>query len=316
MKILVTGSSGFLGHAIRQDLIKRGYETYGTTRSRPPEDAREFRFDIVKDSCEKVFDNINFDIIIHAIGLVDDNARFKRLKQTNVNGTKQILNYAKKTNCKHFIQLSSVSVYGIKTLGQNRIEKSLKIQPHSLVSKYGRSKAQAECEVLRSGVPYTILRLPIMFGKGDSMISLPLINLLHNKLIHFRGKGEKLISIMPINNLCELISVLIERPAFNQSFHCPSYQIPLNLFVNEHSYLTNLPYQVKRSSLFWLFLRKRNTITKILFSYSWRGAHFQDTLIRSLLPEYMDIITWKDAIGEVVCKVDSKTIPIVPLPFN
>ena len=38
MKILVTGTSGFLGNAIRHDLINKGYDTYGTTRSRPPEE--------------------------------------------------------------------------------------------------------------------------------------------------------------------------------------------------------------------------------------------------------------------------------------
>lgn len=61
MKILVTGSSGFLGHAIRIHLANIGHETYGTTRSRPPMDEREFRFDVIKDSCEKTFKNINFE---------------------------------------------------------------------------------------------------------------------------------------------------------------------------------------------------------------------------------------------------------------
>jgi nucleoside-diphosphate-sugar epimerase len=128
-------------------------------------DEREFRFDIIKDSCEKSFKKIAFDVIIHTIGLVEDNARFRDLKQVNVDGTKKIITYAKQINCKHLIHLSSVSVYGIKTLGQNRSEKSVKIRPHSLISKYGRSKAQAELAVRKSEVPFTILRLPLMIEK-------------------------------------------------------------------------------------------------------------------------------------------------------
>jgi len=304
MKILVTGSSGFLGYAIRTYLTNIGYETYGSTRSQPPVDEREFRFDIVKDSCEKSFKKIVFDVIIHTIGLVEDNARFRDLKQTNVDGTKKILGYAKQTNCTHFIHLSSVSVYGIKALGQNRIENSVKIRPHSLISKYGRSKAQAELAVLKSEVPFTILRLPLIIGKGDRMVSSQLLELLTNGQLYYSGTGENLVSIMPVDNLCSLISLLIEKKASNRSFHCPSYHIPLNSFVNKYSSLTNLPFQIKKSPI-WLFGGKANNIQKILLAYSWKGAHFQDSLIREFLPKYIDAISWEESIKEAVDRLYS-----------
>ena len=308
MRILVTGSSGFLGHAIRQVLINQGYETYGTTRSRPPEDEREFQFDISKDHCDDVFHGINFDIIIHTIGLVDDKASFKDLKKINVIGTRKILKYAKRTNCKNFIHLSSVSVYGINTLGQNRSENSVKRRPHSLVSKYARSKAQAELAIVKSGLPFTILRLPLMIGKGDRMVSIKLVELLRKGRLNYVGTGEKLISIMPVNNLCMLISILVSRSSLNQSLHCPSYHIPLNSFVKEHSSSVNLPFQIKKTSLF-LLLEKPNNMVKILLTFSWRGAHFKDSLIRELLPEYNDIITWEESIKEALENNDLPSEP-------
>ncbi|MBN2157521.1 MAG: NAD(P)-dependent oxidoreductase [Candidatus Lokiarchaeota archaeon] len=295
MKILITGSSGFLGYAIRKFLDEKGYETYGTTRSRPPLDKREFVFDINKDSCATVFNDIDFDVIIHTIGLLDDNARFKTLKQTNVDGTRKIIDYAKQKNCKNFIYLSSVSVYGFRTLGQNRDEYSTKIRPHFLFSKYSRSKAQAEVVVLKSGIPFTVLRLPLMIGKGDCMVSPKLVELIKNKQVFYFGKGKKLISIMPVDNLCELISILIEKPAYNQSFHVPSYHIPLDLFLNKHSSLIQTPFQKMKPSIF-ISWGKLNNMAKIILAFSWRGAHFQDSLIRKLLPEYHDLISWDNAI--------------------
>ncbi len=312
MKILVTGSSGFLGHAIRRYLTNQGYETYGTTRSRPPEDEREFRFDIVKDSCNTVFKNIKFDVIIHTIGLVEDGARFKELKRVNVIGTKKIINYAKQTDCKHFIHLSSVSVYGINTLGQNRNEKTVKMRPHSLVSKYARSKAQAELAILNSGIPFTVLRLPLMIGKGDKMVSSKLVELLYKNHIYYIGKGKNLVSIMPVDNLCVLISILIKKSALNQSLHAPSYHIPLNAFVEKHASLTNLPFQIKRPPI-WLLFGKPNNMMKILLSYSWKGSHFQDSLIRALLPEYKDEISWEEAIKQALRGYISTYKPLISI---
>ena len=68
MKVLVTGTSGFLGGAIRRHLISKGFDTYGTTRSRPPEDDQEFQFDITSDSCNHVFNNIEFDVFYFLFG--------------------------------------------------------------------------------------------------------------------------------------------------------------------------------------------------------------------------------------------------------
>jgi nucleoside-diphosphate-sugar epimerase len=297
MKILVTGSSGFLGNALRHHLINEGYDTYGTTRSRPPEDKKEFQFDITKDNCRQTFNNIKFDVIIHAIGLTDESAPYWLLKQTNVYGTKKIIQYAKVINCQHFIYLSSVSVYGIRILGQNRTENSTKISPHSYISKYGMTKAQAELEVVKAEIPYTVLRLPLMIGKGDKMVSPKLVDLLKNNKIFYLGNGTKLISIMPVENLLALVSILVKKGALNRSLHTPSFHISLNKFVKEHSLLDNLPLQIRKGFI-QIFLINLPNIRKILLFYSWRGAHFKDSEIRSLIPEYHDIVSWKTALQD------------------
>jgi nucleoside-diphosphate-sugar epimerase len=131
------------------------------------------------------------------------------------------------------------------------------------------------------------------------MISSQLIELLTNGQLHYSGKGEHLVSFMPVENLCSLISLLIEKPASNRSFHCPAFHIPLNSFVSKYSSLTNLPFQINKSP-FWLFEGKVNTMQKILSAYSWKGAYFQDSLIRGFLPEYVDAISWEESIKEAV----------------
>ncbi|MFW9878263.1 MAG: NAD-dependent epimerase/dehydratase family protein [Candidatus Thorarchaeota archaeon] len=302
MKILVTGTSGFLGNAIRHYLINKGYDTYGTTRSRPPEDDKEFHFDITKDSCRKTFNNIKFDVIIHCIGLTDESAPYWLLEQINVFGTKKILQYAKTINCNHFIFLSSVSVYGINVMGQNRTENSVKISPRSYINKYGMTKAQAELEVMRAGIPYTVLRLPLMIGKGDKMVTPKLVDLIKDNKVYYLGNGNKLISIMPVKNLCVLTSILIEKGALNQSLHAPSFHITLNSFVKEHSRLAKLPLQIRQGSIQFFLINLPN-IRKVILFYSWRGSHFIDSKIRSLIPEYHDVTSWKTALQENIGQV-------------
>lgn len=303
MKILVTGSSGFLGNAIRHHLINKGYDTYGTTRSRPPEDKKEFQFDITKNSCRQTFTNIKFDVIIHTIGLTDESAPYWLLKQTNVYGTKKIIQYAKVINCKHFIYLSSVSAYGIRILGQNRTEDSTKISPHSYISKYGMTKAEAELEVSEAGIPYTVLRLPLMIGRGDKMVTPKLLDLLKINKIFYLGKGTNLVSIMPVENLVAMISILVERGALNRSLHAPSFHIALNKFVKMHSLLANLPFQIRKGFI-QVFLINLPNIRKILLFYSLKGAQFNDSKIRSLLPEYHDVVSWKKSLQSSIKGLD------------
>lgn len=90
---------------------------------------------------------------------------------TNLLGTKNILEYAKKINSKSVVYLSSMEAYGFTTedvvLDENNIQY---LDPLALRSSYPESKRMAEnlCVAYSSeyNVPVKIIRLAQTFGKG------------------------------------------------------------------------------------------------------------------------------------------------------
>ena len=111
-----------------------------------------------------------FDVVFHAAANVDPSVPAKTMFDINLGGTINLLRWVKQQGCSHFVQISSVSVYGNKASGRNRSEAST-ARSRYIGLPYSRSKAAAEIEVERSGVPYTILRLPMVIGSGDGLAS-------------------------------------------------------------------------------------------------------------------------------------------------
>jgi len=159
MKILFFGSDGFIGENLKNYFRENGYEVCGTTFLRNPCE-NETKIDIRNPQEFEKLSDINFDIVINATGVVDQNSPRKIIFDVNTQGTKNILDWAQKRRCRHFIQISSIAVYGFRVLGVNRRENNTKRYDGKLFLPYGRSKALAENYVEKSSLDYTILRLP------------------------------------------------------------------------------------------------------------------------------------------------------------
>jgi nucleoside-diphosphate-sugar epimerase len=161
MKILLTGSSGFLGKSILSH-ISQYNDVYTLSRS-----GSHINIDLAAK-----IPQINFDVdcIIHAAGLAHLQFVNKKDKKSfynvNIVGTNNLLSAL--DNCRSltkFVYISSVSVYGL-TEGKNISETS----PLKAKDPYGRSKILVE-ELLnewciKRDIKLTILRLPLVVGKG------------------------------------------------------------------------------------------------------------------------------------------------------
>ena len=66
--------------------------------------------------------------------------------------------------------------------------------------------------------------------------------------------------------------------------------------VKEHGFLIEESVIIAKKFSICSLLKKTDNIDKIIPFYSWKGAHFIDSKIRGVLPEYKDKISWKDAI--------------------
>lgn len=159
MRILVTGSNGFLGKCI---LRKLSMKSSITTLSRN-------NSDLLCDLVNNIPNLSNFDIVIHAAGkahsVPKNDLEYDAFFDVNVKGTQNLLYGIELSGTlpKSFIFISSVAVYGVDQ-GMNISEN----EPLLAKDPYGLSKIQAEKLVLnwcqKNNIICTILRLPLLVG--------------------------------------------------------------------------------------------------------------------------------------------------------
>jgi nucleoside-diphosphate-sugar epimerase len=237
LKILLCGSSGFLGKEILNRL-KNSYEIYTIGRNKDVCQAIDLRFPFHL--------NQSFDCVIHAAGKAHLVPRTEEDKQAfwdvNVIGTRNLLNSLEAQPPKYFVFVSSVAVYG-KTSGH------LLNEQNSLTAQdpYGKSKIEAEVIVKdwcdENNVICTILRLPLVVGEN------PLGNL--RAMIYgikkgyyfniFGGTARK--SMVLASDVAKFILKAAEvggtynltdgyHPNFNELSHCIAKQINKNYVPN------------------------------------------------------------------------------------
>jgi nucleoside-diphosphate-sugar epimerase len=216
MRLLVTGANGFLGQVILRDAIHANLSVVATDRhaQSTTENVIYHGADILQPSS---FSSIikEFDVIIHVAGLVHLLDRSKisptLLMKVNAEGTKNIAHMAAKRDVRHFILISSVSVYGGVSL--NNDENAL-CRPEN---PYAESKLQAENHAIQiaheSGMNLTILRLTTLYGEGDPGNVARVIRAVDQSRFIWIGKGENFKSLLHREDAARACMAAIQAPA-------------------------------------------------------------------------------------------------------
>lgn len=154
MKVLITGSSGFIGYHLTKKLLERGNYVLGIDNHSDYYDAylkkircsllkhKNFRF-IQSDINDLNFDEKNIDLAINLAA--QPGVRVKKeiqhlYQHSNVEGFKNLCAFCSSQKIKKIIYASSSSVYSDAASGKFN-EESTKIQPKS---QYGKSKQSNE----------------------------------------------------------------------------------------------------------------------------------------------------------------------------
>ena len=202
MEVLITGSNGFLGKCIVEEL-KSKFSL--TTLSRKNSD---YNYDLTNGV---PILKIDFDYVIHVAGkahIVPKNkSEEEEFFDVNLNGTKNLLKSLEKKPPKTFVFISTVAVYG-KEFGEMLDENT----PLLGSTAYAKSKILAEKEVLSFGEKHNmsvvILRPPLVIGKLPEGNLKALINAI-KKGYYFRiGKGEAKRSMVSAKDISKLIVTL------------------------------------------------------------------------------------------------------------
>ncbi len=182
--LAVTGGTGFVGSHLLRLALAEGYDLRALTRGwKPPEheiawvDGALDRPDTLIKLCSGA------DAVVHVAGLI--NARTRAgFEAVNVGGTAAMIDAARKAGVRRFIHISSLAAR----------EPSL--------SSYGWSKARSERLVASSGLDWTIVRPPAIYGPGDRE-TFELFKMARRGLVVLPPGGR--FSVIHAEDLCRLI---------------------------------------------------------------------------------------------------------------
>ena len=209
MKTLITGGAGFLGMHLASYLHKKGFTL--TLLDIQEFNKEEYRDDYSLQTCDvrnknKLTEIIKGqDVIIHAAAALP---LWKKedIYSTNVDGTRNVLELAKKHKVKRVIFISSTAVYGIP-----KKHPIIETDPRIGVGAYGESKIIAEdlCfDAAEQDQHITIIRPKTFVGTGRLGVFEILFDWIHDgKRIPIIGKGTNRYQLLDVDDLVEAISI-------------------------------------------------------------------------------------------------------------
>ena len=215
-KVLVTGATGFLGKYVVEELSQQGYQVRAFGRNPKAGQSLEnslvtfFQGDLTKQedlaqACQ------GMDMVVHAGALSTVWGPWVDFYQTNVLGTKYVLEACQETGIQRLVYVSSPSIYAAPR-DQLAIKEGEDPQENKL-NNYIRSKLASE-KLFEDypDVPSIILRPRGLFGIGDTSI-LPRVLKLSQKIgIPLIGDGRQLMDMTCVENVALAIRLALEAP--------------------------------------------------------------------------------------------------------
>ena len=245
MKVLITGSRGYIGSRLCQLLNKKykyKIEVIGL-------DSNFYQFKkklekkiLIKDIRDVQISNLkNIDAVVHLASLSNDplgSLNENLTKDINHKATTKIAKFAKKMKVKRFIFVSTQSVYGISKYKNKTIKENDKnINP---ITQYAKSKLKAEKDILKladDNFCVVILRPSTVHGPSENFRSDIVLNNLSasaftKKKIVINTNGKPYRPVLFIDDLCKIIisslfksKKIIQKKIYNVGYPGKNFSI-------------------------------------------------------------------------------------------
>ena len=235
MKIFLTGSSGFIGFHLSKHLLEKGHTICGFDSMNSYYDVnlkrsrlkilKKFRkFIFIKGNVEnkkKIFSSIvkfNPKIIIHLAAQAGVRYSIKNPRvylESNITGTYNIIESAKKINVKHLIIASSSSVYGAnKKIPFKETDKSdTQLSIYASTKKATESISHSYSNIWK--LPITMLRFFTVYGpwgRPDMALFKFTRGIINKKKIDIYNRGKMYRDFTYIDDVVKGIISLLNKP--------------------------------------------------------------------------------------------------------
>ena len=244
MRVLVTGSSGFIGFHLTKQLLCKGYQVVGIDNHNNYYDSKlkEYRNSILKEfnkfkficiDINKINDlldpDLKFDLAINLAA--QPGVRIKKEKEhlyneTNVKGFENFCHFCKTRNIKSVIYASSSSVYSDKE-GDKFSEDLTLLEPKSI---YGLTKLQNELYAEAFSKQHEISMIGLRFfsvfgpmGRPDMAYYSFTDSIHNNSIIHLNNMGNMRRDMTYIDDIVDgimsSIDLVIKEHQNNEIFN-------------------------------------------------------------------------------------------------
>ncbi|MFB8030349.1 NAD-dependent epimerase/dehydratase family protein [Streptomyces sp. NPDC056465] len=237
VRVLLTGSTGFVGRAVLRRLLDeraegRDVEVRAVTRGDPAawpvaDGVERVRADL-SDPGSLTVAARGTDVLVHLACRVEGDA--EECERTNVGGTRAVVDAARRAGVGRIVQLSTAAVYGP---GPHRGISVDEVTP-APVSAASRTRLAAERIVLDAGG--VVLRPGLVLGAGDRWVVPALGELLRRVPARWDG-GRGRSSVVDVGDLARLLTTLAAAPdALPAGVHHAGHPVP----VRNHDLMTRL----------------------------------------------------------------------------
>lgn len=192
MRLAITGATGFVGSHLVDAAIGAGHEVTALTRreQRPRDHVTWVPGDLHdRSALERLVDGA--DAVIHVAGVISARTA-AGFEKGNVEGTLTMLAAATAGGVRRFVHVSSLAAREPK------------------LSLYGASKAKAEELVHSSGLDWSVVRPPAVYGPGDKE-TLELFRMAKLGVMLMPPKGR--VSVIHVHDLARLLLALASPEA-------------------------------------------------------------------------------------------------------
>lgn len=177
MKLLITGGAGCLGSNLIERYLPQGHEilvidNFATGRREvvPPVPGLTVIEGTIADEAtvRRAFDAFAPTHVIHSAAAYKDPANWREDAATNVTGTINVVEAAKRAGVKRFVNFQTALCYGRPERVPIPVD-----HPTRPITSYGISKTAGEQYVMLSGLPYVSLRLANIAGPRLAIGPIP-----------------------------------------------------------------------------------------------------------------------------------------------
>ena len=201
-KIIIFGSSGFIGSNIKKYLLHKNFSNIISPNS---SECNLLKYNNLKKYFDKLYNHP--EIIIYCSGLSRSKISSKKIMKKNNNMLQNLLKIIDNKKLKFFVFLSSIDVYNL-----NKNKSFTENDKNFSKLLYGKSKIFSE-NLLKKNITnrkLLILRTPGVFGKSSvSVINFFIKNIYSQNKIIIENNGNNLRDFLFVKDYCKIIFLFI-----------------------------------------------------------------------------------------------------------